>query len=121
MLGSSDGVRRSRLLPAIGVVVLLAGLLGLVALNGRVQTSEISSLSEALDLNPGDTGADIGAGTGWLSIETAQVVGLAGHVYATELNPERRATIRTAATEAGVDITVVEAGLTDVNLPAACC
>ncbi len=41
---------------------------------------------EVLDVQPGQTIADIGCGRGWLSVAIAQVVGETGRVYAVEIN-----------------------------------
>ena len=75
-----------------------------------------------LEIQPGDTVADIGAGSGWLSIEVAGLVGETGRVFATELSPQRRDDIREAVAAAGLDnVTVVEAGDRETNLAPACC
>lgn len=43
--------------------------------------------------------------------------GSISRVYATELNPRRLEAIRETATSAAVDVTIVEAGTRDTNLP----
>ena len=84
--------------------------------------SEIDGLARLLDIQPGDTVADIGAGDGWLSLAVAQRVGQAGHVFATELSAPRRDDIRDAVAAAGLgNVTVVEAGECGTNLAAGCC
>ena len=80
--------------------------------------AEVERLADVLDIQPGDTVADVGAGDGWLSIEVAALVGESGQVFATELSADRRDAIRTAVAAAGLDnVTVVEAGEHETNLP----
>src|ERR1700733_13528350 len=45
-------------------------------------------LLNALQLRPGDSVADIGAGSGYLSWRMAEVVGTNGRVYANDIQPE---------------------------------
>jgi predicted methyltransferase len=101
----------------LGGAVLVVAVLVLTSRGGE---TEVERLVAVLDIQPGDTVADIGAGDGWLSIEIATVVGESGRVFATELSPQRRDRIREAA--AGLDnVTVVEAGEHETNLAPACC
>ena len=84
--------------------------------------AEVERLAEVLEIQPGDAVADVGAGDGWLSIEIAALVGESGQVFATELSANRRDAIRTAVAAAGLDnVTVVEAGEHETNLPPSCC
>ena len=69
-----------------GAIVAIA-LLTLVSRGGE---TEVERLAQLLDIQPGDTVADVGAGDGWLSVEVAMAVGEAGHVFATELSGRRR-------------------------------
>ena len=98
---------------AVAAVLLVAG--------GDGET-EVDRLARLLDLQPGDTVADVGAGSGWLSVEVARRVGPGGRVFATELSAARRDDIRAAVASAGLgNVTVVEAGERDTNLAPDCC
>ena len=101
-----------------GAVLVIAVLM----LVGRGGETEIERLASLLDIQPGDTVADVGAGDGWLSVEVATVVGETGRVFATELSASRRDDIRESVAVAGLDnVTVVEAGEHETNLAPGCC
>ena len=100
-----------------GVLLILV-----LVLAGRDGETEVERLARVLDIQPGDTVADIGAGDGWLSMEIANLVGESGRVFATELALDRQEAIRAAVAAAGHDnVTVVEAGERETNLAQACC
>ena len=85
-------------------------------------TKEPARLGEALGLRPGMRIADIGAGSGALALEMASLVGGNGLVYATELDPERRAAIARRLQSAAARHVVVVAGDEHATrLPDACC
>ena len=91
-------------------------------LTGGDSETEVERLARVLDIEPGDTVADVGAGDGWLSIEIANRVSESGHVFATELSADRRDDIRAAVAAAGLDnVTVVEADERETNLAPECC
>jgi ubiquinone/menaquinone biosynthesis C-methylase UbiE len=48
----------------------------------------------ALDIRPGQTVADVGAGSGYYTVRLARAVGSGGRVYATDLQPEMLALIK---------------------------
>ena len=54
----------------------------------RVEEERPDLMLAALELNPGMTVADIGAGTGYYSWRLAQTVGASGTVYAVDIQPE---------------------------------
>lgn len=84
--------------------------------------SEIGKLAPLMDLKPGSTVAEIGAGNGSVALAAAQLAGPSGHVYASEIDPVQLQRIRDKA--AGADfhnLSVVEATPDDTRLPAACC
>ena len=55
---------------------------------GREQRLEINRVMDTLRITPGKGVADIGAGSGWFTVRAARRVGLAGTVYAVDINPE---------------------------------
>lgn len=83
---------------AILLVAVLAALgLSAVAIGFSGDADvEVARLIELLDLEPGTTVAEIGAGNGWLTVEVADLVGQTGHVFSTELSESRRAEIEQA-------------------------
>jgi len=105
------------------VVAVAAVLLGAVLLaDARNTRREVETLAAVLQAGPGMTVAEIGAGTGWLTIEIARRVAPTGRVLATERSPDLREAIRRSAAEGRVDnITIIEAGDRSINLPAGCC
>jgi ubiquinone/menaquinone biosynthesis C-methylase UbiE len=112
--------RRRLLVSALVVVALGAGAawLGLQAFE-RAESERIASL---LDLSPGMTVADVGAGDGEYAVAVAKRVGPAGRVYATEITENLRDDIRRAAERAGLaNIVVVEAGEERTGLHEDCC
>ena len=83
-------------------------------------TGEADRLADFLKIRPGDRVAEIGAGTGALATEMAHRVGRGGAVFATEVNPERRAQIARRA--AGLpQLAAVEAAADATKLPFDCC
>ena len=107
--------------------LLIAGALAvvvtaLVLASSRFNDQEVDRLSGLLQPGDGSRLAEIGAGTGWLTIEMARRVGTSGRVYSTELSPRRLDQIRGAVADAEpTNVTVVQAGEFSANLPAACC
>ena len=100
---------------AFGVVAIA------VAFSGD-EDVEVARLVDLLHLEPGMTVAEVGAGTGWLSVEVARLVGSTGHVYSTELSPARREEIeRRVADEMLDNVSVLAAAEASTNLAAGCC
>ena len=107
----------------VGLVVGLASLA--VPANANAQdefASDAARLVTALKVGAGQTVADIGAGSGQLTVALAREVGPSGRVYATELDSDRLRDIREATDSAGLgNVSVIEAHATRTNLPERCC
>ena len=85
-------------------------------------TSEVSRLVELLELRSDSVVVDLGAGDGEVSVEMAKQLGPASRVYSTDINAERIAEIKQAATKAGLtNIVALEGAPSSTNLPEACC
>lgn len=88
----------------------------------RAEREQPDRVLDALAITPGQTVADVGAGTGYFTVRLAARVGVTGQVYATDLQPEmlRLLTARLAAT--GVHNVLPRLATDhDAALPAACC
>jgi ubiquinone/menaquinone biosynthesis C-methylase UbiE len=81
---------------------------------------DAARLVDVLHLHPGMSVAEIGAGDGELTLAVAKVIGPTGRVYSTELDQSRLETIRRAADDLP-QVSVVEAGVKQTNLPEGCC
>jgi SAM-dependent methyltransferase len=82
----------------------------------------LTRLIDVMDLRPGMTAADIGAGTGWWAAGMARHVGATGRVFANEITEPLLEQIRQTAEESEVDnLTLVLGSETDAKLPPECC
>jgi len=118
--------RHSRLLVfAAGLAVLLLVAMSLAILwsqRGPGFRNEVDRLASVMELRPGMTGAEIGAGRGRMAVRMAQHLGPSGRLYATEIEDEKLQAIRSAASDAGLtNIMVIRAGEHSANLPDNCC
>lgn len=106
----------------IGTAALVGGAIGLACFWRRNRQREIDRLAAILGWQPGSSFADVGAGSGRLSIEAARRIGPAGRVIATDIDPKKLSRIRTSAAKHGLNnITVVQAGNGLTGLPAGSC
>ena len=107
--------------------LLMVGLAGVPALACTANAqddfaSDAMRLDTALKIDTGHVVADIGAGSGQLTVALAREVGPSGRVYATELDSDRLRDIRQATDSAGLkNVSVIEAHATRTNLPERCC
>jgi arsenite methyltransferase len=84
----------------------------------RVASLGIDQIVPRLQLRPGDTVADLGAGTGLFEVALAQAVGPGGTVYAVDIDEGFFPDIKKRAAEAGVNnVQTVLGRFTDPNLP----
>jgi 16S rRNA A1518/A1519 N6-dimethyltransferase RsmA/KsgA/DIM1 with predicted DNA glycosylase/AP lyase activity len=81
---------------------------------------EADRLATLLNWHPGDVVAEIGAGSGKLTLPAAQRVGPSAKVYSTELDPKAQAHLEELAVKEK-KIVAVKAAEADTNLPAGCC
>jgi len=73
----------------------------------------------ALKIGPGQTVADIGAGSGYYTVRLADAVGPTGRVFATDIQPEMLALLRTrlADRKIGGNVELVQGTPTESKLP----
>jgi ubiquinone/menaquinone biosynthesis C-methylase UbiE len=115
-------------LPArIGLIIMVATLALFLPARAPAQwwgtrASELERLAPLLNLGSGSIIAEIGAGEGAVAIAAAERVAPTGHVYATEIDPNRIREIQGRISASGLnDISVVEAAADNANLPPQCC
>ena len=115
------GVRRRVLI--LTALLVFGGAVSLPAWYARDTThAELEKLATLLDWKPGRTVAEIGAGEGRMTGAVAQRVGPSGRVFTTELDPKRLAGLKDLVARKKLsNVTVIEAGDADTNLPADCC
>ncbi len=83
---------------------------------------DVPLVAELLELGPGMTVADIGAGMGAMSIVLAKRLGPSGRVLSTDIGASPLEALRQAVTrEQLTNMTVVQGAPASTNLPDACC
>jgi SAM-dependent methyltransferase len=83
---------------------------------------EIPQLAELLELKPGMSVADVGAGFGAWTMGLARWVGPGGQVFASDVGAPQLAALRGIADrERLTNVTVIEGAAGSTNLPALCC
>jgi SAM-dependent methyltransferase len=88
----------------------------------RQAETDVPRLAEVLDLKPGMSVADVGAGFGAMTIVMAKWLGPAGRVFASDIVPAQLAALRDATVREHLDnVTVIEGSDRSTNLPNACC
>ena len=107
----------------LGVIAtFLIGLVVVFSLTASGVEPEADRLIQALELKPNSTVADVGAGSGFLSIELARQLGPAATVYATEVDTKELDKIRTAVQKEGLkNVLVIVGARNDTRLVANCC
>jgi ubiquinone/menaquinone biosynthesis C-methylase UbiE len=82
---------------------------------------EVPQLAQVLQLQPGMTVADVGAGFGAMTVVLGKWIG-DGRVFATDIGPRQLKTIREYVDKEGLEnVTVLEGAAASTNLPAGCC
>jgi SAM-dependent methyltransferase len=86
----------------------------------REQEENPDGALDALNLKAGMTVADVGAGTGYMSLKLAKRVGPTGKVYAEDVQPEMLQKVRENAARAkAANVATVQGSFTDPMLPRA--
>lgn len=84
--------------------------------------ADANHLATTLQIRPGMVVADVGAGSGGMTMVMAALVGPKGEVFSTEINLRALGKIRKAVAAAHLDnVSVVKASASDTGLPANCC
>ena len=92
-----------------------------IAQERRQAELDAPRLVEVLELKPGMTVADVGAGFGAMTVVLGHWIG-SGRVFATEITEHAlRQTREYVKTEGLTNVTVLEGAEAATNLPAACC
>jgi len=115
------------------VVVIIGLVLTLIGPAAGQQTSltdaqiktaevEVPELARLLELKPGMTMADVGAGFGAWTVRFGRLVGPSGRVYATDIGAAQISALRDYAAKEGLtNVTVIEGAVNATNLPPGCC
>jgi cyclopropane fatty-acyl-phospholipid synthase-like methyltransferase len=83
---------------------------------------EVPQLVELLELKPGMTVADVGAGFGAWTMRLARELGPTGRVYATDVGTAQIAALRDVTQRERLNnVTVIQGAVSSTNLPALCC
>jgi predicted methyltransferase len=83
---------------------------------------EVPQLVQLMELKPGMTVADVGAGFGAWTMRFSRFIGPNGRVFATDIGAPQIAALRDIVQrEKLTNVTVLEGAPTSTNLPAACC
>ena len=110
------------LVGALALVAYVAAHLPYLPVVHGNESDEVERLVEWLGVEAGMAVADLGAGDGRFAFALAERVGPAGRVYATELSAAQLDHMRSAVNDRRLDnVHVVEAGVTETNLPEGCC
>ena len=85
-------------------------------------SDEMKRLAALMDWKPGTIVADIGAGDGRFAFAAAQLVGPSGKVFATEIDQEKLAALRSDVAKRHLtNVIVLDSKEAETNLPAECC
>lgn len=114
-------MNRQRLMAAIASCAVFAGAFWLRSVSADA-ADEMKRLSALMEWKPGTVVADIGAGDGRYAFAAAQIVGASGKIFATEIDQEKLAALRSEVTKRHLaNVIILESKEADTNLPAECC
>jgi ubiquinone/menaquinone biosynthesis C-methylase UbiE len=111
-----------KLLLAAALAFVALTLVSLLLRANADTADEIKRLAALMDWKPGTIVADVGAGDGRYALAAAQLVGRSGKVFATEIDEEKLAKLRSQVTKRELTtVIVVESKEAETNLPTECC
>jgi ubiquinone/menaquinone biosynthesis C-methylase UbiE len=83
---------------------------------------EMKRLAALMDWKPGSVVADIGAGDGSFAFAAAQLVGPSGKVFATEIDEEKLAALKSDVAKRHLtNVIIIDSKAAETNLPSECC
>ena len=95
---------------------------GLTDAQRKAADVEVPQLVTLLELKPGMTVADVGAGFGAWTMRFSSWLGPTGRIYATDVGAPQLAALRETVRREGLtNVTVIEGATGTTNLPALCC
>ena len=107
---------------ALLVAAVLSGCNDWTGFGFNASGPEMPRIKDAIALKAGMVVADVGAGKGQLTRALAAAVGPGGHVFSTDIDPDRVKALRAMLAEANVvNVTVVQAQSRESGLPPGCC
>jgi predicted methyltransferase len=116
-----------RILATVGLALLFfpgaaAQQTGLTDAQRKAAEVEVPLLVTLLELKPGMTVADVGAGFGAWTMRFSSALGPNGRVYASDVGAPQLAALRETLQREGLtNVTVLEGATGTTNLPALCC
>lgn len=104
------------------VAAVAAQQTGLTDAQQKSADAEVPRLMQILELKPGMTIADVGAGFGAWTTRFSRALGPKGRVFANDIGAQQLAFLREWVEKEGLaNVTVVEGAPGSANLPALCC
>lgn len=110
------------LIPFLFAAVLAGQQTGLTDAQQKSAESEVPRLMQILELKPGMTIADVGAGFGAWTTRFSRALGPGGRVLANDIGAQQLAFLRDWVKKEGLtNVTVIEGSVGNTNLPPLCC
>jgi ubiquinone/menaquinone biosynthesis C-methylase UbiE len=101
---------------------MATAILALALRTAASASDEVPKLAALMDWKAGTVVADIGAGDGSYAFASVEHVGTTGKVFATEIDAEKLKALTAEVKKRNLqNVTVVESGDAETNLPASCC
>ena len=110
------------LIPFLFAAIAAGQQTGLTDAQQKSAEAEVPRLMQILELKPGMTIADVGAGFGAWTTRFSRALGPKGHVFANDIGAQQLAFLRDWVKKEGLtNVTVIEGAPGNTNLPNLCC